>query len=213
MPVDVYPIDSMNCLSRPMEHTLGIGEKHDPQFTLSKAHHHAVAIVPKTEEQPVDNAVEQLSIFSSEELLVSPSPSPASEKAWMTRVATSPSRISQFWTSTAPSGASGRTSPASCRVEADGTLVPFSEGWGSSGMGSPTECWTHSSSEFPNDAVVCSLSAVLEAGNVLRRFYLTSKACSGILRRAEKRGKELPLALQKALEAVAGASTAKTCAP
>jgi len=36
------------------------------------------------------------------------------------------------------------------------------------------------------------------------RFYLSAKACAGILRRAEKRGKDLPPALLRALEAVAG---------
>ena len=58
-------------------------------------------------------------------------------------------------------------------------------------------------SEWPNDAVVCSLSQVLEQGSIPSRFFLSSTACAGILRRAEKRGKQLPEALQKALEAVA----------
>jgi hypothetical protein len=44
---------------------------------------------------------------------------------------------------------------------------------------------------------------VLETGKLPTRFYLSSKACAGILRRAEKRGKELPEQLQRALEAVA----------
>jgi hypothetical protein len=46
------------------------------------------------------------------------------------------------------------------------------------------------------------LSDVLETGDVPQRFFLSAKACSGILRRAGKRGKELPVALRKALEAV-----------
>jgi hypothetical protein len=45
----------------------------------------------------------------------------------------------------------------------------------------------------------------LETGAVPQRFYLSPKACAGILRRAEKRGKELPAALDRALRAVAGA--------
>jgi hypothetical protein len=72
-------------------------------------------------------------------------------------------------------------------------------------MGSLTECWTLSSSEHPSDGVACSLSDVLEAGNVPERFFLSEKACSGILRRAERRGKKLPEQLQRALEAVAAA--------
>jgi hypothetical protein len=43
------------------------------------------------------------------------------------------------------------------------------------------------------------LSSILQA-NVPEKYYLTSLACQGILRRAESRGKELPAALKLALE-------------
>jgi hypothetical protein len=43
----------------------------------------------------------------------------------------------------------------------------------------------------------------LEIGGVPQRFSLTAKACAGILRRAEKRGKSLPPQLAHALQAVA----------
>jgi hypothetical protein len=52
------------------------------------------------------------------------------------------------------------------------------------------------------------LSDVLETSAVPPRFYLSAKACAGILRRAERRGKDLPPALQSALEAVAGSAPA-----
>jgi hypothetical protein len=71
-------------------------------------------------------------------------------------------------------------------------------------MGSHTECLTLSTSEWPSDAAVCSLSHTLETGDLPPRFFLSQKACAGILRRAEKRGKKLPEPLQHALEAVAG---------
>jgi hypothetical protein len=58
-------------------------------------------------------------------------------------------------------------------------------------------------SAWPNDAAVCSLSQVLETGSIPQRFFLSAKACAGILRRAEKRGKELPMPLRIALTAVA----------
>lgn len=58
-------------------------------------------------------------------------------------------------------------------------------------------------SAWPNDASVCSLSQVLEKGSIPPRYFLSPKACAGILRRAEKRGKQLPDALRQALEAVA----------
>ena len=48
------------------------------------------------------------------------------------------------------------------------------------------------------------LSEILEPiGSVPDRYYLSSKACQGILRRAEKRGKTIPDALKAALESVA----------
>jgi hypothetical protein len=76
------------------------------------------------------------------------------------------------------------------------------------------ESLTPNISEWPNDADVCSLSQVLERGSIPQRFFLSSKACAGILRRAEKRGKQLPAALQAALESVAtGTETATPTQP
>jgi hypothetical protein len=122
-------------------------------------------------------------------------------KEWMIREETSRSPILQSLTNIAPDGWFGRTSPASCPATVDGTLVPSSGRWANSGLGSHIECLTLSTSEWPSDAAVCLLSDTLETGDVPQRFYLSAKACQGILRRAEKRGKKLPSALQRALEA------------
>jgi hypothetical protein len=46
------------------------------------------------------------------------------------------------------------------------------------------------------------LSDILETGDVPQRYFLSAKACAGILRRAEKRGKLLPEQLRNALLAV-----------
>ncbi len=62
-------------------------------------------------------------------------------------------------------------------------------------------------SDWPNDAVVCSLSQVLVRDSIPQQYFLSSKACAGILRRAEKRGKVLPIPLHRALSAVAAASS------
>ena len=59
-------------------------------------------------------------------------------------------------------------------------------------------------SEWPNDGAACSLSAILEA-NPATRYSLSPRACAGILRRAEKRGKVLPPMLEAALRRVASA--------
>ena len=47
------------------------------------------------------------------------------------------------------------------------------------------------------------MSQILEA-NVPETYYLSPKACLGILRRASKCGKELPVILKLALERQAG---------
>jgi len=57
-------------------------------------------------------------------------------------------------------------------------------------------------SEWPNDAAVCSLWQVLETGVVPMKYFLSAKACAGILRRAENRGEELPAMLESALQQV-----------
>jgi hypothetical protein len=62
---------------------------------------------------------------------------------------------------------------------------------------------TLSTSEWHSAAAVCSLSDTLETGDVPQRFFLSAIACKGILRRAEKRGKQLPPALEQALQSVA----------
>ena len=156
----------------------------------------------------------QISIFSLVERPANPSASPDSEKDWLTRVATSPLSIVQSLNAIGPSGWFGRTCPVSCQADKDGTLVPSSGRWQNSGMGSPTESWTLSTCEHadfegrsPSDGAVYSLSDILETGDVPQRYFLTPRACAGILRRAEKRGKDLPPILLRALRAVAGASS------
>ncbi len=62
---------------------------------------------------------------------------------------------------------------------------------------------TLNTSECPKDAVESSLSAILQE-DVPSKYYLTRKACLGILRRAAERGKDLPAQLGLALKAQAG---------
>ncbi len=143
------------------------------------------------------------STFWPEEHLASLSPSPVSERDWMIRVATSPSNLLDLLIASGPYGWCGRTSPVSCRSTVDGRLEPFSGCWSNSGMGSPTEFSTLNFSEYPSDGVASSLSDILETGEPPQRYFLSGTACRGILRRAEKRGKELPEALKSALLAVA----------
>ena len=153
------------------------------------------------------------STFLWEEPPASLSASQDCEKDWLTRVAISCSPTAQLLADIGPSGWYGRTSPVSCRLTEDGILEPSSECWQNSGMGSPTGFWTLNISEWPSDAAVCSLSQTLEVGNVPQRFFLSPTACKGILRRAEKRGKELPPALAEALNSVARSTQETTKTP
>jgi len=101
-------------------------------------------------------------------------------------------------------GFSSRTSLAFYPVTEDEILPSSFQGWQGSGMGGPTGFSTLNTSEWPNDAAVCSLSDILEEpGPHLERYILSARACRGILRRAEKRGKELPTMLMESLQRAA----------
>lgn len=78
----------------------------------------------------------------------------------------------------------------------NGTLVGAS--WG---MGIPSrgECLMRDFGEFPREEEGSGLSQILEE-NVPLKYYLSAKACEGVLRRAERRGKELPKILETALK-------------
>jgi hypothetical protein len=69
------------------------------------------------------------------------------------------------------------------------------------------EYWTLNTGLSPKGAKESSLSQILEA-TPLPKYYLSRTACLGILRRARKRGKELPPILKRALEIQAGAQPA-----
>ena len=58
--------------------------------------------------------------------------------------------------------------------------------------------------EFPSAASASSLSQILQKReDVPEKYFLSPRACKGILRRAKERGKELPPELKAALEAQA----------
>lgn len=59
--------------------------------------------------------------------------------------------------------------------------------------------WTPNTGESPKEESVSFLSQILEV-DAPRKYYLSARACEGILRRAEKRGKELPPLLNEVLE-------------
>ena len=179
----------------------------------------------------------QTSMLFAEEPPANPSRLRACERGWLTLAGTSCSPLALSLLDFAPAGFSGKTSPVSCLATEDETLRAF---WASSRAarsshpqragrtaesspalptptGLPGVCLTLSTSEHaaspslsPSADAVCSLSDILETGAVPQRYYLTPKACAGILRRAEKRGKDLPPQLAHALQAVAGLEPTST---
>ena len=62
-----------------------------------------------------------------------------------------------------------------------------------------TEFLTLNTGESPSAGAESTLSQILQVG-VPQTYYLSQKACQGILRRASVRGKELPTILRIALE-------------
>jgi len=113
----------------------------------------------------------------------------------------------------------GRILPNCYRYSPDGKLIrpkadgeasessssrPDVSGWRGGCLTCSMPEWTAFRERYRNAETVCSLSDILETGDVPRKYYLSQKACLGILRRAEKRGKELPAVLKEALLTASG---------
>lgn len=75
---------------------------------------------------------------------------------------------------------------------------PPERSW-ATGSASHGGCLTLSIGAFPSAAVESTLWQILE-GDAPEKYYLSAKACAGVLRRAERRGKALPKMLREALE-------------
>ena len=130
------------------------------------------------------------------------SPSAGSDAAWPTPGATLPSSLRDLLGDCARDGSCSRMSPTFYAQAEDGTLESSSVRWGTGGTSVPGGYWTLNTLESPNDAVDCSLSDILEDHrDVAPAFFLSGKACAGILLRAERRGRRLPEALREALVA------------
>jgi hypothetical protein len=138
---------------------------------------------------------------SSGEPPAKPGPLRASDWASTILAAASLSHMLALLKSTDPDGLYGKTCQASIQQESpEAQISPPSSGrWLNSGIISPTERLMLNTSESRSDAADAYLSDILEIGDLPRRYFLSQKACAGILRRAERRGKELPPALKAAL--------------
>ena len=92
------------------------------------------------------------------------------------------------------------------KKEADGLTLEPSWEMGTRSLG---VSWTLNTGESPSEDVESTLSQILEE-RAHPKYSLSAKACLGILRRAETRGKKLPEILKRALEKQAGAPTGRS---
>ena len=150
--------------------------------------------------------MEQLT-FSSAGLPVRISQLPEKELAWMENVRDWPETLRDCFERFARAGSCGKTCPELFLLTPDGTSGHSSERWPNSGMVWHGGCLTLNSSECPKEGVESSLSDILETSDLPARYFLSPTACAGILRRAEKRGRELPKPLRAALEQAAQTTT------
>lgn len=121
-------------------------------------------------------------------------------------------RLSNFLNQCVPAGSSGKTYRGACprSISEPGSMTStfFSQRLQNAGILCAGEFWTLNMCEwtatlapFLKDDGVCSLSDILlPTGVIQHRYFLSRTACSGILRRAESRGKALPEILRTALE-------------
>ena len=116
----------------------------------------------------------------------------------------------------------GKTSPAHFRLPGGVTIIPClkrsqkpkfqylnldggqtPEWYEAEALTSLGACTTPNISEQHSGAGACSLSQILQA-DAPGKYSLSPKACAGILKRAERRGRALPPLLKAALEEQAG---------
>lgn len=139
----------------------------------------------------------QLTLWS-EDRPVNPSPSPDNGKEW-TELLDSSVSIFDFLKRSSQCGLFGKTSPEYFQATKDETFPSSCPSGTNSAITSATESLMLNTSESHNAAEECLLSDILETGEIPQRYFLSQKACEGILRRAERRGKRIPDALKQAL--------------
>ena len=172
--------------------------------------------------------MEQLT-FLSEEALASLSPSQGAEKVSKENPASCSSTFELFATSCEQAGgkargtSSGKTFRDAFRATRGETSDAYSTSWKTAGISWRGERWTRNLPEYLTGQVVdsqgryrsaagaSSLSEVLEA-RAPQTYSLSARACEGIIRRAEKRGKPLPSILMNALEWVIARDSAEETA-
>ena len=152
--------------------------------------------------------MEQLTLLS-EEVLVRDFPLQADNSDSMTNEADLHLLMFDYLKKLGLDGLCGKTSRASSRPMVGTISEPLSKKLLKSGMAYRGAFLTLNMSEYPDmkepsrkDGDVSSLLDILETGSIQPKYYLSPRACQGILNRAAKRGKALPPMLKDTLEAM-----------
>lgn len=103
-----------------------------------------------------------------------------------------------------PEFSSSRTFQVSSLATEEETSESSFERWPASGMVWDGVCLTAGISESPSHVRESTLSAVIETGEVPDRYFLSPNAAKGMLRRADRMGRNLFPPLRKALEILSG---------
>ena len=141
------------------------------------------------------------------------SQSPDSERDCKTIDLVLHSRISNVLNKFSPNGYCGKTYLGYCPVTTGKTTELSSQSLMNSGIVYLGQYWTANGFPYRKGGGACSLSDILEDGNVQQKYYLSPKACKGILRRARARRKKIPQALETALKTVASQELSALQAP
>lgn len=80
------------------------------------------------------------------------------------------------------------------------TSPSYSRRWTNSGMVSHGVCLTAKTSESPSNGVESTLLPCIETGEVPEKYYLSPNAATGILRRVDRMGRNLPPSFRQSLE-------------
>lgn len=98
---------------------------------------------------------------------------------------------------------SSRTFRASSAAMEDGTSKSLFERWPTSGILSDGVFLTAGTSESPSRVSESTLLGLIETGEVPDRYFLSPNAARGIIRRADRMGRNLFPPLRQALEILA----------
>lgn len=99
---------------------------------------------------------------------------------------------------------SSKTCMAFSLATEDETSPSYSRRWTNSGMASHGVCLTVKTSESPNSVAGSTLLQCIETGEVPEKYFLSQNAATGILRRVDRMGRNLPPSFRRSLEILSG---------